>query len=320
MLLSLVAGFVLLVLGGEALVRGAVATALGLGLSPLFIGIALVGFGTSTPELVTSLQAAFAGSPGIAVGNVVGSNIANILLILGIGALLLPVVCAPKAFYRDGTVVALSAAILAAIVMVGHLDRWTGIGFIAALLAYIVFTYVKESRSPDESAAMHEAETEAELPLSGKPMGLPAALGFAIGGIALTIVGARLLVDAAIELAAVAGVSEAVVGLTVVAVGTSLPELVTAVIAALRKQGDVALGNILGSNIYNIFGILGITAAVHPLDVPVEIIEFDIWVMLAATVMLLFFAVSGWIVSRREGAVLLALYVVYLGVLGWGSL
>jgi cation:H+ antiporter len=318
MVLSLVAGFVLLVLGGEALVRGAVATATHLGLSPLFIGIVLVGFGTSSPELVTSLQAAFAGSPGIAVGNVVGSNIANILLILGIGALLLPVACDPKAFYRDGTVVGLSALCLAAVVLVGYLDRWTGLGFVAALLAYIVFTYVKESRNPDEAAKLHEAEAEQHL--SKQPMKLPLALAFAIGGIGLTIYGAKLLVDGAIALAATAGISEAVIGLTVVAVGTSLPELVTAIIAAIRKHGDVAFGNILGSNIYNTFGILGITAAVHPLDVPFEIIEFDIWVMLAATVLLLFFAVSGWVVSRREGAVLLGLYVTYIGMLAWGAL
>jgi cation:H+ antiporter len=318
MVVSLVAGFVLLVLGGEALVRGAVATAIRLGLSPLFIGIALVGFGTSTPELVTSLQAAFAGSPGIAIGNVVGSNIANILLIMGIGALLLPVACDPKAFYRDGAVVALSAVLLAGVVMIGHLDRWTGIAFIVAVLAYIAFTYVKESQSPDEAAAVYEAETE--LQTTEVPMPLPLALLFAFGGIALTIYGARLLVGGAIELAASFGISEAVIGLTVVAVGTSLPELVTAIIAAVKKHGDVALGNILGSNIYNTFAILGITAAVHPLDVPHEIIEFDIWVMLAATVLLLWFAVSGWIISRREGAVLLGLYVVYIGVLGWGAL
>jgi cation:H+ antiporter len=318
MVLSLVAGFVLLVLGGETLVRGSVATATRLGLSPLFIGIVLVGFGTSSPELVTSLQAAFAGSPGIAVGNVVGSNIANILLILGLGALLLPIACDPKAFYRDGTVVGVSALILAGVVMIGHLDRWTGLAFVAALLAYIVFTYVKESRAPDEAAAVHAGE--AALKLGGEPMRLPLALALAIGGIGLTVYGAKLLVDGAIELAATYGVSEAVIGLTVVAVGTSLPELVTAVIAAIKKHGDVAFGNILGSNIYNTFGILGITAAVHPLDVPFEIIEFDIWVMLVATVLLLFFAVSGWVVSRREGAVLLGLYVLYIGVLAWGAL
>jgi cation:H+ antiporter len=151
-------------------------------------------------------------------------------------------------------------------------------------------------------------------------MRLPLALALAIGGIGLTIYGAKLLVDGAITLAATYGVSEAVIGLTVVAVGTSLPELVTAIIASIKKHGDVAFGNILGSNIYNTFGILGITAAVHPLDVPFEIIEFDIWVMLVATVLLLFFAVSGWVVSRREGAVLLGFYVLYIGVLAWGAL
>lgn len=318
MLLSLLAGFVLLVVGGEALVRGAVATATRLGLSPLFIGIALVGFGTSSPELVTSLQAAFAGSPGIAVGNVVGSNIANILLILGISALLLPVVCDPKAFFRDGAVVAFSALVLAVVVVVGTLDRWVGLAFVLAILAYIAFTYLKESRQPDEAAAVYEAE--AALQSWEQPMALPLALLFAIGGIALTVAGARLLVGAAIELAAVAGISETIVGLTVVAVGTSLPELVTGVIAAVKKQSDVAFGNVLGSNIYNTFGILGITAAVHPLEVPVEIIELDIWVMLAATIMLLFFAVSGWRVSRREGAALLGLYVAYIGATAWGAL
>ncbi len=318
MLVSLILGFVLLVVGGESLVRGAVATATRLEVSPLFIGIVLVGFGTSTPELVTSLQAALAGSPGIAVGNIVGSNIANILLILGIGALLLPMACHPGAFYRDGTVLVLSAAALGAVVLVGVLDRWTGLAFVAGLLAYVTFTYFRESDSPDEAAQMHEAE--AALQLSGQPMALWLALLIALVGIALTIVGARLLVTGAIELATAMGVSQTLIGLTVVAVGTSLPELVTAVIAALKKEADVAFGNIVGSNIYNTLGILGITATVQPLDVPREIAEFDIWVMLVATVLLLFFAISGWRVSRREGAVLLALYVCYLGYLAWDIL
>jgi len=315
MLASLILGFVLLVVGGESLVRGAVATATRLGLSPLFIGIVLVGFGTSTPELVTSVQAALAGSPGIAVGNIVGSNIANILLILGVGALLLPMACHPGLLSRDGTVLVLSAAALGAVVLVGALDRWTGLAFVAALLAYVAFTYVRESDSPDEAAQMHEAE--AALQLTEQPMPLWLALLIALAGIALTIVGARLLVSGAIELATAMGVSETLIGLTVVAVGTSLPELVTAVIAALKKEADVAFGNIVGSNIYNTLGILGITATVQPLDVPREIADFDIWVMLAATVLLLFFAISGWRVSRREGAVLLALYAAYVGYLAW---
>lgn len=317
MLLSFLAGLVLLVLGGEAVVRGAVATASRLGISPLFIGIVLVGFGTSTPELVTSLNAALAGSPGIAIGNVMGSNIANILLMLAIGALLLPIHCDPKAFRRDGAVVGLSAAALAAIVFIGRLDAWSGCLFIAALLAYIVFTWIKESSTPDEAAKLHEAEAALQMP--ARPMALPLALGFTIGGIAATVIGAGLLVGAAIELAASAGVSETLVGLTVVAVGTSLPELVTTIIAAMRRQGDVAFGNIVGSNIFNTFGILGVVGLVQPLDVPPEMIELDVWVMLAATTLLLFFAVSGWRISRREGAAMVALYLAYLGVLVWGA-
>ncbi len=318
MLASLILGFVLLVVGGEGLVRGAVATATRLGVSPLFIGIVLVGFGTSTPELVTSLQAALAGSPGIAVGNVVGSNIANILLILGLSALLLPLACRPEAFFRDGTVVVLSAAALGVVVVAGALDRWTGLVFVAALIAYVAFTYFKESDDPDEAAGLYEAEAALQLPQHPMPLWL--ALLVALAGVALTVAGARLLVSGAIALATLMGISQTVIGLTVVAVGTSLPELVTAVIAALKKQADVAFGNIIGSNIYNSLGILGITSLVRPLDVPREIANFDIWVMLAATVLLLFFAISGWRVSRREGAVLLALYVAYVGHLGWDAL
>ena len=315
MLASLILGFVLLVVGGEGLVRGAVASATRLGVSPLFIGIVLVGFGTSTPELVTSLQAALAGSPGIAVGNVVGSNIANILLILGLSALLLPLACHPEAFYRDGTVVVLSSAALGVVVLVGAIDRWAGFALIVALLAYVTFTYVRESESPDEAAQVHEAGAVLQLPQHPMPLWL--ALLIALAGITLTVAGARLLVRGAIDLATIMGVSQTIIGLTVVAVGTSLPELVTAVIAALRKQPDVAFGNIVGSNIYNTLGILGITAVVRPLEVPREIADFDIWVMLAATVLLLFFAISGWRVSRREGGILLVLYAAYVGYLGW---
>ena len=293
--------------------RGSVGVAAALGLSPLFIGIALVGFGTSTPELVTSLQAAFAESPGIAVGNVVGSNIANILLILGIGALILPVACDPKAFYRDGSVLVVSALALTVVVLFGYLGRWTGLAFVTAVVAYVVFTYIKESRSPDEAAAVYEAE--AALQMGSRKLTILIALAFAIGGIAVTIFGARLLVDGAIELAANAGVSEAVIGLTVVAIGTSLPELVTAVIAALKKQGDVAFGNIIGSNIYNVLGILGVTALVEPIPVPPEILRVDIWVMLGASVLLVVFAATNRRFERWEGGVALALYVAYVGYL-----
>jgi cation:H+ antiporter len=304
-------GLVLLVSGGDGFVRGSVAIARKLGLSPLLIGLTLVGFGTSTPELLTSVQAAVAGSPGIAIGNIVGSNTANILLILGVAALIQPLRTQPEAFRRDGTVVLLAALACLGVVMMGEIGRIGGLLLVAALLAYVGYIYVCEKRMPDASAAMHEAEAN----LEPRPHRLWLALLFAAGGLLATILGARLLVDGAIELAAVVGISETVVGLTVVAVGTSLPELTVSIVAALRREADVAFGNIVGSNIYNVLGVLGITALVTPITVPPEIIAFDIWVMLGATTLLLAFAVTGWRVNRLEGALLLAGYGAYLTVL-----
>lgn len=313
--LELAAGLVLLVAGGDALVRGAVATARRLGVSPLLIGLTLVGFGTSTPELVTSLQAAFLGSPGIAIGNVVGSNTANILLILGIAALITPLATQPGAMRRDGTVVLLAAIACCAVVLVGELVRPAGVVLVVLLIAYVVYTYRRERVVHDPSAEMHEHEATAAEP---GPHRLWLAVLLTVAGLGLTVLGAHFLVGSSIELARSAGISETLLGLTIVAVGTSLPELVTSLVAAIRRQGDVAFGNIVGSNIYNVLGILGVTAVVKPIPVPPEIIRFDIWVMLAATVLLLVFSVTGWRISRGEGAVLLAGYAAYLAVLMLG--
>jgi cation:H+ antiporter len=310
--LELMAGFLLLVAGGDSLVRGAVAVARRFGVSPLLIGLTLVGFGTSTPELITSVQAALVGSPGIAFGNVVGSNTANILLILGIAALISPLRTSRDAFRRDGSVVFLAALACAGVVLFGRLDRPIGIVLVVLLVAYVVYTYRLERVVHDPSAVMHEAEASAAEPAPTRPW---VAVLFTVGGMALTILGARFLVDGAIELARAAGVSETIVGVTIVAVGTSLPEFVTSVMAAVRRQSDVAFGNIVGSNIYNVLGILGVTAIVRPIPVPPEIARLDIWVMLLATVLLLVFSVTGWRVTRTEGGVLLAAYVAYVGYL-----
>jgi cation:H+ antiporter len=309
--LSLATGLVLLLGGGEALVKGSVAVASRLGVSPLLIGLTLVGFGTSTPELVASLQAVLVGAPGIAVGNVVGSNIANILLILGVAAVILPVATTKEAFRRDGTVLIGVSLLMVAVVLTGSIGRWTGAGFLALLAAYTVWTYLTERRAPDASAALHAAEAEAVAP---RGLSLPLALLLALGGIAAVLLGASLLVHAAIDIARAAGLSEAVIGLTLVAVGTSLPELATSAMAALRRQSDVAFGNIVGSNIFNVLGIAGTTAVVTPIAVPAEIVRLDIWVMLATALLLVVFAVTGWRVSRREGAVFLAAYAAYLAV------
>ncbi len=304
-----IGGFVALMVGGEYLVRGAVAIASRLGMSPMVIGLTLVGFGTSTPELLTSLQAAFAGAPGIAVGNVVGSNIANILLILGVAAVITPVAVNPAAFRRDGAVLIAASLAGLAIVLTGTLGRGAGAVLLAGLVAYVALTILFERRRHTAAAELYEAEAESvEIPGTSP---LVATLQF-VGGLAVTLLGARLLVSGAVGLATDLGVSDAVIGLTVVAIGTSMPELVTSVVAARRGHGDVAFGNILGSNIFNILGILGITALVKPLAVPEVIADFDIWVMLAATALLVATAVSGWRITRLEGAILLACYIAYL--------
>ena len=310
-ILLLLTGLTLLAIGGDVLVRGAVAVADRLGVSPLLAGLTIVGFGTSTPELVTSLFAAFDGAPGIAVGNVVGSNIANILLILGVSALILPLAIQRAAFMRDGGALWFAALACTAVVLIGTLDRVVGLVLVALLVGYIVFAYRSERRPNDAEGLRHESEAASVS--SG--MNLKLALGLSVAGIAATVFGARLLVDAASDIARDFGVTETVIGLTVVAVGTSLPELVACVIAALRRQADVAIGNVVGSNIYNIFGILGVTALVHPIDIPAEIAAFDIWVLLGTTALLIAFLRTGWTLKRWEGGVFVVLYSAYIGYL-----
>jgi cation:H+ antiporter len=311
--LLILAGLVLLTVGGEALVRGSVSAAKALGVSPLLIGLTLVGFGTSTPELTTSVVAAMEEAPGIAVGNVVGSNTANIFFILGLAALISPLVVDPKAFRRDGVAMLAAALACCGAALLGTLERWVGVAFLATLIGYILWAYRSERRSHDAEAEMHE-HVVADVPPGPRSVALSVLI--AIVGIALTVVGASLLVSGAIDLAKGLGVSDSVIGLTVVAVGTSLPELVGSVIAAVRKHSDVALGNIIGSNIYNVFGILGVTAIIHPVDVPPEIVRLDIWVMLAATLLLIAFVRTGWRLSRAEGAIFLLAYIGYIGWIG----
>ncbi|WP_027135528.1 calcium/sodium antiporter [Geminicoccus roseus] len=310
--LLILSGLVLLVVGGELLVRGAVSAARAIGISPLMIGLTLVGFGTSAPELVTSLIAAFQGAPGIAVGNVVGSNIANILLILGVTALIYPLAVAPPAFRRDGLALAGSTVACLGAVLWGFMDRWIGLLFVAVLVAYIAWAYRSERAAPDAEAEMHEHVAE---DARAGPGGILGSVVLALVGIAATVGGARLLVGGAIELAQSAGISETVIGLTIVAVGTSLPELVACAVAALRRHADVALGNVIGSNIYNVLGILGITSSVHPIAIPVEIARLDIWVLIAATALVLLFLRTGWTLRRWEGAVFVLLYGAYAGYL-----
>ncbi|MFN3689097.1 calcium/sodium antiporter [Salinarimonas sp.] len=323
--LLVLAGLVLLVFGGDLLVRGAVKAASRLGVSPLVIGLTLVGFGTSTPELVTSVQASLAGAPGIAIGNIVGSNIANVLLILGICAAIAPIAVDRRALGRDGTIALAAAVALALLAFVWPLDRIVGAVFVAALGLYIYSAFRQEAAAGPDHGALHdkaiatEGVDDALVPDPGeRGGGLAWPIATALAGLVVVVAGGALLVDGATTLARAMGISETVIGLTVVAVGTSLPELVTSVVAALRRQTDVAFGNIVGSNIYNVLGIGGITGLVAPVAIPAEVATFDLPVMVAVTVAMLVFAATGRRITRLEGGLLLAGYAAYLFFL-WPS-
>lgn len=305
---SIVAGLALLAFGGEAVVRGAVGIARKFGVSELLIGLTLVAFGTSTPELLTSVNAAVAGSPGIAIGNVVGSNIGNILLIFAIVVLVKPVAVDPNAIKRDGVImVGVSLLLVALAWAFGELNRVVGAILLAGLIAYVVFAYMME-RKGGPAAELHKAEGHSHDPV---PSPLWQSAAFALGGLVLLVFGADFLVKGAITLAKAAGVSETVIGLTIVAIGTSLPELVASLAAALKGRSDIAFGNIVGSNIYNILGILGLTALVAPVPVPPDMVARDWIAMVGAAVLLLFHAWTGSKVSRGEGAFLILLYGAY---------
>lgn len=298
-LLLVASGLVLLYFGGEWLVSGAIAAARRAGLSPFIIAITVVGFGTSMPELLVSLQASLGGQPDIALGNVVGSNISNILLIAGLGAVLGPFVMArSKDLTRDAAVMMGAALLLSAAMMTGTISRLAGLFFVALLVAYLVVVIVTGRGKPQDG------------PLEDAPLRFHWGLVIAAGFAAL-FVGADLLVRGAVDIARALGVTEAVIGLTVVAIGTSLPELATTVSASLRRQAHIAIGNIVGSNIFNILAIAGISASIVPLKASPLIAGPSALIMIGATAILALFLVTGWRMTRAHGAVLLAGFVGY---------
>ncbi|MBI4031760.1 MAG: calcium/sodium antiporter [Proteobacteria bacterium] len=312
-ILMVVAGLGLLFAGGEGLVRGAVSIAERLGLSTLLVSTVIVGFGTSIPELMVSLQAALDGSPDIALGNVVGSNTANILLILGLAALLMPVICKGAAVRRDAAAGVLAAVILCALSFTGRLEWPAGL-LMAGGLGFYLWRICRAEREATSNTAVAEAELREHIMedrAAHKP--LVVSVACAAGGLVLLIFGARLLVKGAVSLALAAGVSEAVIGLTLVAVGTSLPEMAAAVVSALRRHADVVIGNILGSNLFNVMGILGVTALVAPISFAGRIADIDVWIMLAVQVSLLAVIFLRGRIGRTTGCVFLALYAGYSG-------
>lgn len=297
-LLSL--GVVLLFAGGEGLVRGATSLANRVRLPPLVIGLTVVGFGTSTPELLVSFRAALGGSPDIAVGNVVGSNTANILLILGLAATIAPIAIRSAGISRDLSVMLFSAMALLFLALTGGIGRVAGIWMLVGLASYIAYAAITGRREhcPDPELTIRMAAWKEAAVI--------------VGGLIALIWGAGLMVDASIQIARTYGISEAVIGLTIVAVGTSLPELATSVIAAYRGHSEVAVGNVVGSNIFNVLGVLGLTAAIKPVTISDEMTSHDIPVMLTVSVALAVFVLLDRKMTRLAGCVLLAAYAAYV--------
>lgn len=302
-------GVLLLTGGGEALIRGSLGAANRMGISPLLSGLLIVGFGTSAPELVVSIDAALNDRPDIAIGNVVGSNIGNILLILGLCAVITPLAVRPLVLRRDGVTVVAASVLFLILVGGSALARYDAAIFLLALVAYLVWAYRTERNGTAPSGELHTAEGQevTALPVTTSKIILAIALG-----LVLLVTGSQVLLRGAVGIAESFGMSEAVIGLTLVAVGTSLPELSISVIAAFRRHADVAIGNVLGSNIFNLLGILGISALLQPLPVPERILHFDQWVMLGTSLLLLVFLYTGSRLSRLEGACLLTGYGAYL--------
>lgn len=310
--ISILAGFVLLILGAELLVRGASRLATSVGISPLVVGLTVVAYGTSAPELAVSVQSAYAGAADIALGNVVGSNIANVLLILGISALIIPLSVAQQLIRLDVPLM-IGLSILMWLMgidgVIGHLD---GIILVAGGLTYTVFA-IWQSRK--ESNAVKQ---EFEQQFGAKSSGFWHTVlqpGYIVVGIALLITGANWLVDGAVAVATLLGVSQLIIGLTIVAVGTSLPEAATSVVAAIRGERDIAVGNIIGSNIFNILIVLGLTGVVaqNGINVPTPALHFDIPVMIAVAVACLPVFFTGNLINRWEGLLFLGYYAAYIG-------
>jgi cation:H+ antiporter len=300
------------VAGGEALLRGAVGLATLLNLTPAVIGLTVVAAGTSVPELAVSSIAAYQGKLDIAVANVVGSNIFNITVILGLCAVIRPVAIVGNTIKLEYPVLALTTLLALVIAQDGEINR---LDASLCLAMYVCFTAYLVSLVREQMTAAETREFKAEVkeltPVAGQPRAW-ISLAYVIAGVILLAIGAQLTVTGAVELARLLGWSERVIGLTIVSAGTGLPEVVASLVSSVRGRSDVAIGNVIGSNLFNILVILGLSAIIHPLPVQAAIFTNDCWWMLGSTLVLLPFMFTGRLVNRWEGGVLLALYGVYL--------
>ena len=308
--LQLAGGLVILLVGGELLVRGSILIANRLHIPSIVIGLTVVAFGTSAPEFGVSLKAVLEGSSGVAMGTVVGSNVANILLVLGVPALIVAGGHRTSSVLRDVDLMVGSGILLVAFAANGLVARWEGAVMFALLGAYLYASY---RRARDEITTLKDIEEDIEA-LHHAPPSMTLSLLFIGVGVVGLWGGSQVLVPAAVSIAGTMGVSEKVIGVVLVAVGTSLPELATSAVAAVRKHGDVAIGNVVGSNMFNILGVLGLTAAISPIPVGMEVLSFDIWVMLGVSLLLIPYALRQRTVGRIGGLAFLVLYAGFISL------
>ena len=312
---QVIGGFVLLLFAADYMVRGAVAVSRRLDVPPVVIAMTVVAFGTSAPELVVGIEAGLNDAAGLALGNLIGSNIANVLLVLGAVALIAPIVSKQDALVRDAVFLAGGSLLFVFLCIQGEVGRAGGTLLVAGLLFFILGAYRREAAEAAPDDERHAEEVEG---VGGLPDSRLVELVALIAGLGGIILGADILVAGAIGIARDFGVSEEVIGLTVIAIGTSLPELAASLVATYRDHADVAVGNVVGSNLFNILGIAGIVAMVTPLPVPGQLASFDIWVMLGTTALLMPLLLWGWRLVRGAGLVFLIVYAGYIGVQAHG--
>jgi len=308
-LLFVLAGVVLLYLGGESLVRGATSAGRRFGLSPMIIGLTIVSMGTSSPELAATLAASIEGAPAVAFGNVVGSNISNLALVLGITALIWPLDVAARFIRSDAPLMILTSAMLYLLVWNGRIGRGEG-GILLLVLILFLISLIRRRRT--ESTHI-QAEFQEAYGRSGLPTWV--SITAILLGIALLVFGAKILIHGAVGLATAMGISERVIGLTLVALGTSLPELASSIVAALHREGDVVIGNLIGSNLFNVLMILGLTSVISPLAVETGAVWLDLNVMMFVSVVAWYFLKTHSRLGRHEGAILVSIYMAYIAYL-----
>jgi len=305
--ISIIAGIIGLFAGAESLVRGSSSLALRMGISPLVVGLTVVAFATSSPELVVSIKAALEGNPGIVVGNVVGSNICNVGLILGVAALISPMRVKTQLVKREIPIMILVGFILLLVLANDSISRFEGVLLIIGIFAYVILSYLYARKD-----GVIETSTEfIEGIPAGKAKSVWISLLLIVGGLGLLLGGAHIFVNGAVEVAVRLGVSQAIIGLSMVALGTSLPELITSIVASFRNENDIAIGNAVGSNVFNVLSVLGFSSVISPISTS-GVGFIDLVIMMLFMIIILPMSKSGFVFKRFEGAILLAGYFTYI--------